>query len=612
MRHLFLRTVVSAAVASSLWSGSGVDRPVFARQDQRAEQDEDRSVRRFGDVVSSGQQEFSIDIPAVEAPPAASRPEVMVPDAERNARLQALLDRRFVEGDLPEIGQALDALLIEIRDAGRAAIVAGDLDLARARNEALRVLRPESAIGSEIDAAVERRARIDELEQRIGDALADQRLLEPADDSAIAFLARLRSVSEPDSEGPAERLQDALRARFQQFLADQRLEQAGAWIEEVGASELIDVDLDNWREQLDALMLARIEDLLDVARAALRRGDAAAAGDAVDALGDLGAEGGELASMRTELERLRRYADFEPGQRFRDRLGDAETGPEMIVVPTGSMRLGSLPGEPGRFDDEGPVFMVEFDRGFALSATEITVGAFRRFIDASGYRTDAERAGISSAFDERTGGIAGQRFVDWRRDYQGDPAPDNLPVVHVSFNDAQAYADWLSAQTGERYRLPSEAEFEYALRAGTATRFWWGDESPDEPLENLAGDGDRFGQGQRWSDAFADYRDGFWGPAPVASFAPNPLGFHDLGGNVLEWTADCWIDEFRDPPTDGRARIRDRCNRRTLRGGAWTNGPATSRSAYRLSGSAEFSDARVGFRVARDLVEVDDSGSAGR
>jgi formylglycine-generating enzyme required for sulfatase activity len=173
--------------------------------------------------------------------------------------------------------------------------------------------------------------------------------------------------------------------------------------------------------------------------------------------------------------------------------------------------------------------------------------------------------------------------------------------VHVSWDDARAYAEWLSAATGKSYRLPSEAEHEYVQRAGTTTRFRWGDGDPREVLGNFTGLGDRSPTGRSWTRGFPDYADGYWGPAPVSSFPPNAFGVHDMDGNVAEWVEDCWHDSYLRAPADGRAWVNPGCARHVVRGGSWGSAPEQFRPAYRASASRELRSGRTGFRVVRDL-----------
>jgi formylglycine-generating enzyme required for sulfatase activity len=231
----------------------------------------------------------------------------------------------------------------------------------------------------------------------------------------------------------------------------------------------------------------------------------------------------------------------------------------------------------------------------------VTVAEFREFVRASGYVPDSVKLGGASVYDERSGALRDDSDATWQDDYAGRKADDKLPVVNVSWNDAKAYADWLGQRTGKTYRLPSEAEFEYALRGGTSTRYWWGDGMPTRPVENLTGSGDRSHSGRRWSHAFRNYRDGYWGPAPVMSFAANPFGLYDINGNVSEWAQDCWHDNYVRAPNDGSAWINPGCRSHVVRGGSWGSSPDQVDSAYRQGADGSLRSGRVGFRVVREL-----------
>jgi formylglycine-generating enzyme required for sulfatase activity len=272
-----------------------------------------------------------------------------------------------------------------------------------------------------------------------------------------------------------------------------------------------------------------------------------------------------------------------------------------VVVPHGAFRMGAAAAEEGSSDAEKPAHYVRFDRGFAMSRTEVTVGEFRRFVEATGYRSRAVRRGHSTVYDERGGNFVRRSGVDWRSDYTGKPAREDMPVLHVSARDAEAYVEWLAQQSGQRYRLPSEAEFEYALRAGSDGAFPWSTRVPPRSAGNVTGSGDASPGGRRWRNAFTGYSDGWWGPAPVASFAPNAFGLHDLAGNVSEWVADCWHAGYRRAPANGEPWINPGCRTRVMRGGSWASAPAQIRSAWRLSVDGDTTNARLGFRVVRDL-----------
>jgi formylglycine-generating enzyme required for sulfatase activity len=320
---------------------------------------------------------------------------------------------------------------------------------------------------------------------------------------------------------------------------------------------------------------------------------------------DLIALGGEqelVNQLRRRMEEARIYGGFRPGQIIRDHFvsGGAWT-PESVVVSAGTFTMGSSAFEDGRKDNEGPQHRVTFRRGFAIGRTEVTVEQFRQFVDRTGYKSDAEKHGYAIVYDHLSGRLTRRDDISWEHDYEGQEAADDLPVVHVSWNDAAAFARWLSNGTGKPYRLPSEAEFEYALRAGSRGPYWWGDGSPKKVLENLTGEDDVSRGRRQWNSYFKDYGDGHWGPAPVASFDPNPFGLHDISGNVGEWVMDCWHDTYIRAPADGSAWLNPGCKLRVIRGGYWASAPEQARSAFRLSAQPDRSEARVGFRIARDL-----------
>ena len=173
--------------------------------------------------------------------------------------------------------------------------------------------------------------------------------------------------------------------------------------------------------------------------------------------------------------------------------------------------------------------------------------------------------------------------------------------MHIALADALAYAQWLSRQTGHRYRLPTEAEFEYVLRAGKRGLYPWGAAPPKQIVGNLPGDGDLSRLGRSWGNAIPGYRDAFWGPSPVRNFPVERFGTFDMIGNVSEWTFDCWHDSYQRAPVNGSGWVNPGCQQRVVRGASWGSSLDQARSAARLSIHAETSTARLGFRVARDL-----------
>jgi formylglycine-generating enzyme required for sulfatase activity len=290
----------------------------------------------------------------------------------------------------------------------------------------------------------------------------------------------------------------------------------------------------------------------------------------------------------------------------------------MVVIKPGDFVMGSPDEEAGRYEDESPRHQVIFRRPFALGQREITVAEFRSFIDDTGYITDAEYAFGSRYRDPDGDDWIGNDDLNWRFDHLGNPSRDDNPVVHVSWYDANAYTAWLSKKTGQSYRLPSEAEFEYANRGGTRTVYWWGDGSPSQRVANIRGENDQsvtpsfiwqfttyeqdyaVREGPTPSN-FGGYGDGYGGLAPVASFIPNDFILYDTAGNVWEWTQDCWHDSYDGAPNDGSAWIEEACDMRVLRGGSFYCYPRHVRSANRWSRPAAMRAMYAGFRVARDF-----------
>lgn len=354
--------------------------------------------------------------------------------------------------------------------------------------------------------------------------------------------------------------------------------------------------------RVDGMRQARANGLLGQARSALDSGNLPLAQQLADQAKAISPDLAGLTEFSERLTNARLYASYKPGQSFTDRFVDIPgQTPSMIVIPTGSFQMGAPDNEVGREDDETPQHEVTIGKGFALSRTSITVGQFREFVRVSGYQPDSVKLGGASVYDEGTGAMRDDSNAGWQDDYAGRGADGRMPVVNVSWNDAKAYVDWLSQRTGKTYRLPSEAEFEYALRAGTTSRYWWGDGTPTGKVENLTGSGDRSPSGRRWSNAFQGYRDGYWGPAPAGSFAPNAFGLYDIDGNVSEWVQDCWHDSYLRAPRDGGAWVNPGCGSRVVRGGSWGSSPEQVRSAYRQGADANVRSGRVGFRVLREL-----------
>ena len=287
------------------------------------------------------------------------------------------------------------------------------------------------------------------------------------------------------------------------------------------------------------------------------------------------------------------------GREFRD----CDDCPEMVVIPAGSFRMGCVSGSDDCSDRERPVRDVEV-ASFALAKYEVTRGQFAAFAAATGHQARGCRV---YAWQVRR---FGRDRWEWRTDEQaswrepGFDQRDNEPVICVSWEDAQAYVRWLSAETGQAYRLPSEAEWEYAARAGTTTSFHWGASGSAHCAHGNAADrsAERTFTRQEFRWSFSDCTDGAARTALVGSFAANGFGLHDMAGNVWEWVEDCWHDNYAGAPRDGSAWTSGGdCGRRVLRGGSWNRDPALLRSALRYWVDAGARNDVNGFRVSRTL-----------
>jgi formylglycine-generating enzyme required for sulfatase activity len=271
----------------------------------------------------------------------------------------------------------------------------------------------------------------------------------------------------------------------------------------------------------------------------------------------------------------------QPPTLLRDAFLDGSgAGPELVVLRAGRFQMGSPEHErkiamlcgaqKNWLARETPQHWVGIERPFAMGRYPVTVGEWRAFVEATGWQPDGE--------------------VDWSA--PGFPQTDLHPVVGVTWGDAQRYVAWLSERSGQRYRLPSEAEWEYACRAGTKTAFSFGD-AIDTTLANYDGN-------FTWNGGVrGEYRRG---TTPVTQFAPNPWGLHDMHGNVWEWVQDVMHDSYEGAPNDGSAwEEGGERARRILRGGSWLYNPRYLRSALRNGFSAAMANDIVGFRVVREL-----------
>ena len=266
------------------------------------------------------------------------------------------------------------------------------------------------------------------------------------------------------------------------------------------------------------------------------------------------------ASSSTPLTPAQEHA-LKPGQVFKE----CAQCPQMRVLPAGQFTMGSPANEPGRSPEEGPPYRVTFSKQFAVGQFSVTFDEWDACVRAGGCN------GYSPTSEGRRRG--------------------RYPVVNVSWNDAKAYVAWLSKTTGKSYRLLSEAEREYAARAGTTTPFWFGS-SISTKLANYDG-----------SATYADGKSGeFRGHTlPVDTFDANPFGLHQTNGNVYDWVEDCWHATYQGALQNGGARTTGDCGRRVLRGGSWYDAPAMLRAAHRSGFYPGYRSDKIGFRVARSL-----------
>jgi len=256
------------------------------------------------------------------------------------------------------------------------------------------------------------------------------------------------------------------------------------------------------------------------------------------------------AELSKQVAKLNDNIDWIPGKVFHDRLKDSTKGPKMVAIPPGTFRMGDIQGGGG--SNEQPVHEVSIKR-FAIGRYEVTFAEYDKFAEATGRTKPSDRG--------------------WGR--------GNRPVINVSWDDATAYAKWLTEQTGHHYRLPTEAEWEYTARAGTETKYWWGNDIGKN----------------RANCSNSHCGDSFQYTAPVGSFAANPFGLFDTVGNVYEWVCS----EYQDKYSGEEQRCANSGSLWALRGGAWNNEPWSVRAASRNWSSHDNRYDYVGLRLARQF-----------
>ena len=288
-------------------------------------------------------------------------------------------------------------------------------------------------------------------------------------------------------------------------------------------------------------------------------------------------------------------AALAPGGTFKD-CADC---PELVIVPAGEFIMGAAPGEEER-ENLAPEFLHRSEpqrrvrvKSFLAARLEVTRGQYRVFVESTGRPSDGCFAWSGAAFEL-------DRAKDWRN--PGYDQDDTHPASCVSWEDASAYAGWLGRRTGKGYRLLSEAEWEYAARAGSTTARYWGDDSSMSCAHANGADRATASQvpgAESWN--IVDCHDGHAYTAPVGSYRANAFGLHDMLGNVEEWTQDCWNANLSALPADGSPATAGNCALRAVRGGSWLDAPVGLRAAYRVGSPTTVRVYRRGFRVGRDI-----------
>ena len=261
-----------------------------------------------------------------------------------------------------------------------------------------------------------------------------------------------------------------------------------------------------------------------------------------------------LTQVRPHVLAAQAERALKPNDSFRECAKDC---PEMVVIAAGEFTMGSPATEKGRYDNEGPQHLITIAKPFGVSKYDVTFADWDACVSVGGCPQISD----------------------------GDMGRGTKPVINVTWNDAQHYVAWFSMMTGRPYRLLTEAEWEYANRAGSTTAYPWGDESGK-------GNANCNDCGSAWDNHET---------SPVGSFKPNAFGLYDMAGDVWQWSQDCYHDNYGGAPADGSAWTSGDCSARVVRGGAWVDGPDGLRSAYRDRDSSADRLSSLGFRLGRTL-----------
>ncbi len=283
---------------------------------------------------------------------------------------------------------------------------------------------------------------------------------------------------------------------------------------------------------------------------------------------------------------------------------DCPDCPEVVVIPAGTFTMGSTPEETERANlrpdispREWPAHQVTIAKPFAMGRFEITRQQYAEFVEATG-QPEGE---VCTTWNLATGKWEPVKGASWRN--PGFPQGEDHPAGCLSLDDVQSYAAWLSEKTGQRYRIPTDAEWEYVARAGTQTMQSWGDSFDDICKYANSSDLDRaavHGGLEEEPTRFFLCHDGYVYTAPVGSYPPNQFGLYDVIGNIWEWVEDCYFATYEGAPTDGSAWLGD-CDRLVVRGGGWFSRVWFVRPAGRSREYPDYRSMTLGLRVVREL-----------
>ena len=557
--------------------------------------------------VRTEEWEMDLRLPSAAPVTSPSAGTFVLPDEEQNQKLQKLLSRLADNPGSTGVRAQLNVLLTEVLGQANALMDSGSIDEVEPLFALIQSIDPGLAGFSAAKRRLKDLEQISDLLKAGDDALASGLILEPENSNALHYYKQVFENA-PQSEKARKGLENVQLALVERALESAReldFETAETWLQEASVVWEGLTAVEQARIEIADIKRDRAAELEQKALDAMMSGNFNFADFSIIDLMALGGQEDLVKSLMERLEEARFYGGFEPGQIISDELQSGGKAPEIVVIDAGSFLMGSRGRSNKSSDHEEPQHRVIIRRGFGLGVSEVTVAQFQQFITSTGYRTAAEISGASSIYDEAAGRLSPRDRINWQHDYKGKKADPDMPVLHVNAYDAQAYVQWLALETGKNYRLPSEAEYEYVARAGGSGTYWWGEDSPAEAVENLTGERDKSSNKREWSTFFDNYGDGSWGPALAGSLANDglvhPMGVHDIAGNVSEWMADCWHQNYVKAPTDGSAWFNPGCERRVVRGGYWASAPEQSRAAFRFPVKAKSHGPVIGFRVARDL-----------